>query len=205
MSYTEIYAFGKDGKAFFVGEVRNAWSGAMAVWRLMEERHLPLYVPSWVDGTRWYRPGMSDEEMIQHIGYRPTRCTVHFNPERDPMQDIWDLQNNKAIPVHERICLYTTLDKALVKRENIPAVIEAFLDFGGDTSLPEQASLLEDVLKDPDVIAVGWNQTSVCADTWANYGGYDTEKDESIPYNCLTGTDHFWIFDELDETEVKEK
>ena len=201
MSSTEIYAFGKDGKAYFYGSTHNSWRGGMAVWQLMEERHLPMYIPKWVVGTYWYRPGMSAREMKLHIGYTPTRCMPHLRADGDPMQDIWELQHNKNVPLHERICLYTTFDKALVKRENIPAVIEAFRKFGGETSLPEQADILEKMLADPDIIAVGWNQTSVSADTWDNYGGYDEEKDESIPYNCLTGKEHFWIFDELGEEE----
>ena len=199
MSTTEIYAFGKDGYAYLYGETKNAWRGGMAVWMLLEERHLPMYIPEWVDATRWYRPGMSDEDMIRHIGYRPTRCSAPFKPQKDPMQDIWELQHNKDIPLHERICLYTTFDKALVKRENIPAVIEAFRNFVGETSLPEQADVLEKMLRDPDVIAVGWNQTSVNADSWDSLGGYDEENDEYIPYNCLTGKEHFWVFEELDQ------
>ena len=199
MSTTEIYAFGKDGYAYLYSETRNAWRGGMAIWQLLEERHLPMYIPEWVDATRWYMPGMTDEDMIRHIGFRPTRCTPHFKPERDPMQDIWALQHNKEIPLHERICLYTTLDKALVKRENIPGVIEAFRKFGGETSLPEQADILEKMLSEPDIIAVGWNQTSVNADNWETLGEYDEENDVNKPYNCLTGKEHFWVFDELEQ------
>lgn len=35
MSYTEIYAFGKDGNAYLAGEVHNAWRGP------------------WLSGRRW--------------------------------------------------------------------------------------------------------------------------------------------------------
>ena len=45
MSYTEIYAFNQEGNAYMAGMVRNSWRGAMAVWNIMEERHLPPYVP----------------------------------------------------------------------------------------------------------------------------------------------------------------
>ncbi|NBI80505.1 hypothetical protein D3Z48_00180 [Clostridiaceae bacterium] len=50
---------------------------------------------------------------------------------------------------------------------------------------------------DPEIMAVGWNQTSVNGTTWDNDGGYDDEAEKSRPYNCLTGDKHFWLFDEL--------
>ena len=201
MSTTEIYAFGKDGYAYLYGRTRNAWRGGMAVWMLLEERHLPVYVPEWVKKQYWYRPGMTKEELKENIGYSPTRCAPSLHTKENPMQDIWELQHDKNIPLHERICLYTTFDEALVKRENIPAVIDAFRKFGGETSLPEQADILEKMLSDPDIIAVGWNQTSVSADNWDTLGEYDEENEENKPYNCLTGKEHFWVFDELEQGE----
>ena len=48
MSYTEIYAFDKAGLPRLYGEVRNSWRGARAVWNIMEERHLPPFVPGYV-------------------------------------------------------------------------------------------------------------------------------------------------------------
>lgn len=204
MSTTEIYAFGKDGYAYLYSETRNAWRGGMAIWQLLEERHLPVYVPEWVKKQYWYRPGMTREELKKHMGFSPTRCARDLGTKRDPLQDIWELQHDKNIPLHERICLYTTFDEALVKRENIPIVIDAFRKFGGETSLPEQADILEKMLSEPDIIAVGWNQTSVSADSWDTLGEYDEENDENKPYNCLTGKEHFWVFDELEQEEKNE-
>lgn len=201
MSTTEIYAFGKDGYAYLYGRTRNAWRGGMAVWMLLEERHLPVYVPEWVKKQYWYRPGMTREKLKKHMGFSPTRCARDLETKGDPLQDIWELQHDKNIPLHERICLYTTFDEALVKRENIPTVIDAFRKFGGETSLPEQADILEKMLSEPDIIAVGWNQTSVSADNWDTLGEYDEENDENKPYNCLTGKEHFWVFDELEQEE----
>ena len=88
-------------------------------------------------------------------------------------------------------------------------MIEAFRAFEGDgnkgeTNLGEQADILQSIYDDPEAIAVGWNQTSVMCENWANIGGYDEEKDEPIPYNCLTGDKHYWLFDELGNTAKKE-
>lgn len=185
MSYTEIYAFGKDGNAHLAGEIHNAWRGGMAVWSIMELRHLPPLPPKY--GMECHR-----------YSTRPTAG------KENPMQEIWDLADNLAVPVQQRIVLFTTFDNCLVKKEDIHRVIEAFRSFEGDdhrgeTDLGEQADILEDIANDPEIIAVGWNQTSIVTKTWSNYNGYDEEKDEPIPYNCLTGDKHYWLFDDLKE------
>lgn len=202
MSCTELYSFDKTGNAHHFGDVRNAWRGAMEVWRIMEERHLPSFVPEYVKFFYWYHPGISQEEVEAHLGYKPTRCMPSFGDGENPMHEIWELANNEDVPEFERIVLCTTFDDILVRREQIPMVIDAFRRFGGETSLPEQADVLEKMLADPDIIAVGWNQTSVNGDSWDVMGGYDEEKEEHIPYNCLSGDRHVWIFDPEEDEEV---
>lgn len=197
MSYTEIYAFNKKGFAYFYGEIRNAWRGAPAVWREIEKRHLPAYIPSYVKCCNWYRPGMTAEEVAKRNGFMPTRASSMPTKDENPTAEIWALADDVIIPEHERIVLHTTFDRCLVKKEDLPRVIESFRSFGGETNLPEQANILERIMADPEIVAVGWNQTSVNADTWTNAGGYDEEKDEASPYNCLTGDQHYWLFDEL--------
>lgn len=177
MSSTYIYAFDESGNAYLFASTHNAWRGGMAIWREMEERHLPPY---------YYRGNKS----------MPLTRAVAYSDE-SAMQEIWNLATNKDIPLHERIVLYTTFDNCLVKAENIPKVVDAFRKFGEDyTSLSEQADILEKLPK--GTIAVGWNQTSVNCEDWSNFGGYDEENDEPIPYNCLTMNRHYWLFDELD-------
>lgn len=177
MSSTLIYGFDKGGSAFFLDATQNSWRGGMAIWRELEERHLPPYY------------GKYDKVC-------PISRMVAFYDE-SAAKEVWNLANRKDIPIHERIALHTTFDCCLVKAEDIPKVIDAFRKFGGTTSLPEQADILE---KLPEgTIAVGWNQTSVNSDDWGNKGGYDEENDEPIPYNCLTMNEHYWLFDELEE------
>lgn len=177
MSCTEIYAFNREGNACYVADIHNAWRGAMAVWRDMEERHLPPKI---------------------YYGRKMSRLSGFNTKDAD---EVWGLFDNKEIPEHERIVLGTTFDKCLVRKENFPKVIEAFRKFGGNTSLPEQAEVLEKLVADDDCIAVGWNQTSVNGNSWSSKGGYNEETDESIPYNCKTMNDHFWLFDDLNEEE----
>ena len=196
MSCTEIYAFDKAGNAGLFGETKNSWRGGMAVWKIMEARHLPQYIPEYVKHMSRYRPGMTPAELEEMIGYRPSRTVTIGN--ENPTKEIWELADNPIIPRHEGIVLFTTFDNALVRREHFQEVIDAFRAFGGKTSLPEQADILEKMLLQDDIIAAGWKQTSVNGDTWENAGGYNEETEESIPYNCLTGTRHYWIFDEIE-------
>ena len=199
MSCTELYAFDKEGNAYLFGTTHNSWRGGMAVWRAMEERHLPQIITEYVKDMWNYRPEMTASDIEKMLGYKPSRTSIVTASQKDdPMKEIWELADNPEIPRHERIVLFTTFDKALVKREHFQEVIDAFRAFGGETSLPEQAEILEKMLLQDDIIAAGWNQTSVNADTWDVVGGYNEEADESIPYNCLTGTQHYWIFDELE-------
>ena len=188
MSYTEIFGFDKDGNAYSADEVKNAWRGAMAIWNILEQKYLSQYRPSYV--PKW----IPDDKLESHLGYKPSRCSALMDEEA--MKEIWSLADDKKVSRTDRICLFTTFDRCLVKRDNIKKIIEAFNEFEGETSLKEQALVLQKMLKDENCIAVGWNQTSVNGDTWENYD-YDEQNDESIPYNCLKQDEHYWLFEEL--------
>lgn len=174
MSYTEIYGFNKEGNGFFKDEIENSWRGAMAVWRRLEEKYLPPL----------------EKEEHTYGDQKTSRCFL-FNDEG--LKEIWGLVNNKEVSDDDRVCLVTTFDNVVIKKECLPAVIKAFRNFDGESSLPEQADVLQELYDDPNCIAVGWNQTSVNATTWSTYE-HDDVKDESIPYNLSTGEGH-WYFD----------
>lgn len=194
MSCTEIYGFDQNGDAYFYDEVKKSFRGAMAIWARLEEKYLPPYVPEFARS----RGIETAEDFERKHGYKPSRCIAIL--ERDAMKEIWDLATSEKIPETDKICLHTTFDKCLVKKEDIPKIITAFQEFDGETSLREQAAILERMYADENCIAVGWNQTSVCADTWANIGEYD-EEECRIPYNCIRGQEHYWLFDELSCTK----
>lgn len=153
MSYTEIYAFGKDGNGEKYGEVKNAFSGAFAVWDIMGRKH---------------------------IGAGASLCSMK------QMERIWALFYDERVPFDERIVMGTTFDNCLVKRENIPQVVEAFKKFEGDTSLAEQAVILEEIYDSGKYIAVGWNQTSVNCAEWSDY-------------NIFENNEHWYLFEESKE------
>lgn len=109
------------------------------------------------------------------------------------MKRIWNLMDDKRVSFDERVVMATTLDKCLVKKEDFSKVITAFRNFGGETSLSEQAEVLEELLEDDDCIAVGWHQNSISCEMW-------------FDYNCLEQNEHWWLFDELktEESEVSQ-
>lgn len=196
MSQTEIYGFDQRGNVYFKAGIKNSWRGAMAIWAFLEKKYLPPYIPDYVKATNWYYDGISFDEVVENLGYAPTRVTSPLGKD-NPLQEIWDLADNEELSLNEKIVLYTTFDSVLVKKENMSRVIEAFNKFEGVTSLKEQAAVLAEMFEDENCIAVGWNQTSVNSKTWDNCV-YDEKTGDWFPYNCLTQDEHFWLFDELD-------
>ncbi|WP_041257998.1 hypothetical protein [Fibrella aestuarina] len=110
------------------------------------------------------------------------------------MQDIWDLWKRDDVSLTDKIVLLSTFDHVIVEKEHIPRLIAAFRAFVGQTSLPEQADAIAKIQDDPDLWAIGWNQTSINSDDWTNLGGYDEETDEPIPYDFKTGELHWRLF-----------
>lgn len=191
MSSTVIVGFDKTGTLLEeeVGAIHNSWRGAPVIWRYFEEKYLEPWFPDYI----------SEEEKAKGIdvfeqrhGYRPSRL-LRFSD--NSLDEICELAYNPDIPEDERIVLITTFDKVLVRKEEIPCVIEAFRNFPEETSLPEQADILEMAYNDSDIVAVGWIQTTVCCDMWC--GGYDEDNDEEIPYNFNVNKEHHWVFDLL--------
>lgn len=135
MSYTEIYRVTPKGNTRFEGEIHNAFRGAMAVWKYLEEKYLP---PFFLHGQK-------------------------FNRMFGEMQEVWDLSKDQRLSEAERICLLSTFDNVMVLKEDIPKLCAAFREFAGETSLPEQATLIETIPKD-NMWGIVWNQTSVNGD-----------------------------------------
>lgn len=179
MSYTEIVAF-KNGKACDVKEIQNAWRGAMSVWMLMDESHLPPYYASWDPAKK------------------VSRASAMMDP--NAMKQVWELANNENVPIDERLVMGTTFDKALVKRENLTRLIEAFKNFDktypDKSSMLEQSEILESFLEDEEIDVVGWNQTSVSENPWFTW---NEDKEEYVPYDINTMEEHWFLMDDFKE------
>ena len=200
MSTTVIHGFGMDGICTGdITEASNAWRGAIAVWKLLEKKYLPPYRPMFVPDY------VKDDEIEEYLGHESSR--LYAFSDSGAMKDIWDLIENGKVSLTDKIVLGTTLDYVLVRRENIPNVIEAFEAFDkeheGMTNLKEQADGLRAFYEDEEVSAVGWNQTSVNGDDWSNAGEMTYDGNGGMdrkPYNFNTGNKHWWLFDELNKS-----
>lgn len=181
MSYTEIFTFDKKGNASQYGEVKNAFRGAMQVWNLLDFKYLPPFIPTWA----------------LNLPVREERYHRSSDFMGGGLKEVWSLFDNPDISETDKIVLGTTFDNVVVMKENLQSVIDAFRAFEGETSLKEQADILEEALNDEDVIAVAWNQTSVNGGAWETGDVfYDEDGDEQlVPYN-LSGDKHWDLFNE---------
>jgi hypothetical protein len=167
MSCTEIIKFDKKGESSLAGKVKNGIRGSFAVWNYLSHKYL---------GRQFSIFGKPSEQ-----------------------EEVWSLFEDDRLSEDEKIILGTTFDYVLIKKEDIPRVIEAFSALDEkevgrvvkewrenpiEISLPEQIEILKNLLADEDCIAIGWHQTNVSCDMW-----YD--------YNCVTGNEHWYLFDEL--------
>lgn len=178
MSYTEIYKFKKDGNAQVFAEVKNAFRGAMAVWQAVEKRYLPKYKPSWAFDDKEYSR-VSD---IMGNG----------------LKEVWALFDGDKLSETDKIVLGSTFDNVVVMKDDLPKLIEAFRKFEGETSLKEQADLIEAAYKDDDdFIGIAWNQTSVNSDAWESDEVATDEDGEEYypPYNLFKQDKHWNLFE----------
>lgn len=106
-------------------------------------------------------------------------------------QETWDLFTDVRLTNTEKIVLGSTYDFVLIKKEDIRKVIDAYREFSilnENLSLNEQAEILQALEKDTDCIAIGFHQNSVSCDMWNNY-------------NCVNGTEHWYLFDDINNIE----
>lgn len=169
MSYTEIYKFTKTGRIMKLGEVNNAWRGAMAIWNILDKKYLPPFIPEWA------------KRLDKSLDAEYSRA-ADFSGQA--IKEVWQLATNPKVSEVDKIVLKTTFDNVVVMKEDLPKIVRAFRRFEGNTSLKEQADIIEKAFQsDRHLMAIAWNQTSVNADTWSKY-------------NLLKGDKHWNLFDE---------
>ncbi len=179
MSATVLYKFTNAWDAVEFARIKNSFASAPVIWKYMEDNYLPPYRP---DRAKGYS---EDRKFYRAWGY---------GNSREEIQPVWDLYKREDIPDNDIICHVSTFDKVIVNRENIPKVIEAFRKFPIESSLKEQADLIEKECEtDKDFIAIWRLQTTVVQ--WRDSKWwYDEETDDSKPYNILTMDDHYEMF-----------
>lgn len=110
-------------------------------------------------------------------------------------QKLWKLTDKEVLTKAENIVLKSTFDNVIVKKEDIPLLLEAFKEYDKNfpnSSLLEQAVIIEEnILNNVEMIGVCWNQTSINSNPWLF--DYNDEKDEEIPYNVFKGETHKFL------------
>ena len=180
MSYTEIYKFKKDGNAECFAEVKNAFRGAMSVWRIIEKKYLPPYIPTWA------------------IGDTPQEYSRASDFTGNGLKEVWGLFDAGKLSKVDKIVLGSTFDNVVVMRDDLPELCEAFRAFDGETSLKEQAEkIFCELQNDDSFLAIAWNQTSVNGDAWeSDETGLDEDGEEIyLPYNLLKHDKHWNLFE----------
>lgn len=191
----ELVVFDKSGDCKYEFKVETDIN-CMFLWMKLEEKYLPIYRPSYIPST------IKDEDIEEYLRYRPSRMIASLSlseeEERKLNYEVWDLVFDKRLTKAERLVMATTFDRSLIKKEQLPDIIEAFKTLNEEYKLSGQIELLDRFNSMEDIIAVGWNQTTVNRNMWL-YNRYDEENDTTYPYNCLKGDYHCWIIDILKE------
>jgi hypothetical protein len=170
VSYTEMFAARESGDMERVTEFQNAWLGAMMVWQEFGKRYC----------------GFGEDVVLL--------C------DKAKMRQVWGLYTDREkVPEEDRVTLGTTFDNALVPGHALVYVSECMEKTAewlpSHSHIGEQAKFLRELARDPAIRAVGWNQTSVCADPWSMPPDGDDEYAEERPYNIDRDTGHWWMFE----------
>lgn len=195
MTHTLLFSFDRKGDAKLCGATTNSWRSAPLIWEFMEERYLPPFIPFHLRGL----PPEEKQEKLERYGYKPTRTSTLSG---NAINEICELAVDPLVPFEHRLVLCTTLDGPLIRSSDIPVVAAAFRAFpkeAGDTSLSEQADLLEAYIGNDNIIAFGWAQNDICGRTWQAY--HDDGSGEAKPYNCLWDNEHYWLVEDITDRE----
>lgn len=193
MSDTELYRFGKNGLAKFVGEAPNSHLFAPYIWQKLGEKY-GITKPNEI-------PVVYDADKL-----RKTRALVS------------DLNTAE----HERIVLAATFDYAVIAREEIPRLVDALKKFIAEFPYPHfdpptddtflvqfpkefmekklkgnivvLIEMLEQEAVAPATMAVGFNITSTNSGWWEVTTTGKNGRTYYRAYNIKTDTKHFMMF-----------
>lgn len=120
---------------------------------------------------------------------------------------LWKLDRDPRVSREEKILLISTYDHELIKKENLEQFVDAcekvyFHDNGHFKEYPE---VMKEIMKLKDVIAIGWNQTSVNCGVWDVYDDCKHCDTGTIQrdYNVLKDKDHQFLFEYLESITQK--
>ena len=182
MSETRLYAVSRDGDVVIYERFSNAHGGAMAIWRILAEKHLQA-------------TGMAFTMMMMS-GLKP----------------VFDLAKQGKLAPWETVTLMTTFDKVVIPMEHVASVASALEEFDRTYgprqreqnymfTIPEQATALRKVVEEAEAKGwrgVCWNQMSGSEALWD--GIREEGEDERRPYNVEKDEGHwYWPENKVDE------
>lgn len=181
MSYTSIIHIGRDGMANVAGELRNSHLWSPMTWNVLS---------------------------MKYRGY----LTSFFGTESDAdFQALWDMHATDQLTFADNVAMQLTFDNVLVRREDFARVADALEQCYSDNSawvagmrgwhIRGAAKAFQDALLDEDVIAIGFNGTSVSdgpllgvhEETSVTVDGEEYEDVEVRPYNINVDQEHWFL------------
>lgn len=171
MSYTELYVLTKD-KNYERQDFKNAFRGAMYVWNDIAKRYAGF-------------------EMFPMF-------------DLEDQMEVWNYNNRNPgiMSNHEAIVMSSTMDGALVEGNRWKDLSDAFEQYGDEhpnSNFLEQANAIREFvsrLGEDEILAFGWNQTSV-NEPWCVQ--YNDETDDMDVYDPHEQSKHFWVYEGLEE------
>lgn len=120
------------------------------------------------------------------------------NPDK-----VWKLADSDRLTDEEKITLWSTFDRSLVRVSEIPMLIRAYEAFLRKypphehyvCHLPKMIEELKTVHDNPEnIVAIGWYGMSVGDNPWSKY---DEDKGADVDYDITIGTEHHFLGDFL--------
>lgn len=161
MSFTTLYVARENGDLEAHRDFSNAHRGALLVWFTLAKKY-----------------GVENPELML------------MNEAKS--KEVWGLAKDPKVSEADRITMKTTFDRVLVLPADFQKVVDAlresYKDMPPHCSINEQADAIEELIGNPTVAAIGWNQTSVCQ-AWEDY--YDDTPED---YNLTRANKHWYMF-----------
>lgn len=157
----------------------------------LDEKNNPWMYDS-ISGARF---GAYAIWLVMEREYLPKRSFSRLNSSYEA-KEIWKLWERQDIPMARRVALLCTMEQGIVRKEEMPQLVEYFREFSDKIGvLADVADVIEEMMEDDDVAAVAWNWNDAVDSPW--------REDEDEPYDCDVGDNHFWVFDAIAEVDGK--
>jgi len=140
MACTEFYTIRKkDGRFIFYDEVPGAMRGAYLIWHNIERKYLPsLPMEDWMVRSNW------------------DYYSRFLHNKREELDEFWNLDKDPRLSWQDRILLGTTTDYAVIRKEDLLEVAEAYenCEFASD-NMKGQAEVMRRIYNENDKSIAG--------------------------------------------------